>query len=96
MESARNNLKSIYSLAEYPPFIYSNTFNNVDKSIPVYIYKGTKAAYKAADGWCEFTNFVETDFTGIKESEISAPEIKIVNGKVTIPDRPGIGVLPVE
>lgn len=80
-----NSLSEIFVLSPIPPtlsygFDEGMPFYSVNKSIPVYIYKGTKASYKAADGWCEFTNFVETDFTGIKESEISAPEIKIING----------------
>ena len=71
-------LDSIYSLAEYPPFIYSNTFYNVDKSIPVYIPKGTKEDYEFE--WSDFTNFIESDFTGIEDSNISATEIKVIAG----------------
>ena len=73
-----SKLKSIYSLAEYPPLIYSNTFNNVDKSIPVYIPKGTKEDYEFE--WSDFTNFIESDFTGIEDSNISATEIKVIAG----------------
>ena len=80
-----NSLSEILVLSTIPPTLsywYDEAmpFYSVNKSIPVYIYKGTKGAYKAADGWCEFTNFVETDFSGIEGSEISAPEIKVVNG----------------
>ena len=80
-EEAFNNcrkLDSIYSLAEYPPLIYSNTFNNDDKSIPVYIPKGTKEDYEFE--WSDFSNFIESDFTGIEDSNISATEIKVIAG----------------
>ena len=73
-----NNLKSIYSLAEYPPLIYSKTFKNVDKTIPVYIPKGTKEDYEFE--WSDFTNFIESDFTGIEDSNISTTEIKVIAG----------------
>ena len=73
-----NNLKSIYSLAEYPPLIYSKTFINVDKTIPVYIPKGTKEDYEFE--WSDFTNFIESDFTGIEDSNISATEIRVIEG----------------
>ena len=73
-----SKLKSIYSLAEYPPLIYSNTFNNVDKTIPVYIPKGTKEDYEFE--WFDFTNFIESDFTSIEDSNISTTEIKVIAG----------------
>ena len=72
------SLSSIYSLAEYPPFIYSNTFNNVDKTIPVYIPKGTKEDYEFE--WSDFSNFIESDFTGIEDSNIATSEIKVIAG----------------
>ncbi len=73
-----SKLNSIYSLAEYPPFIYSNTFNTVDKTIPVYIPKGTKEDYEFE--WSDFTNFIESDFTGIEDSNIATSEIKVIAG----------------
>ena len=51
-------LTSITSRAIVPPMdkYGSNTFYDVDKSIPVYVPAGSVAAYKAATGWSEFTN----------------------------------------
>ena len=71
-------LRYIYSLAEYPPLIYNNTFNYVPKTIPVYIPKGTKEDYEFE--WSEFTNFIETDFAGVEDNEITNNEIKVIAG----------------
>ena len=71
-------LEAIYSLAEYPPFIYTSTFKGVDKTIPVYIPKGTKEDYELE--WSEFTNFIETDFAGVEDNEITNNEIKVIEG----------------
>ena len=52
-------LISITSFTETPPTIGSNAFSQVDKTIPVYVLIGTVAAYQAAEGWNEFTNYIE-------------------------------------
>ena len=49
--------KEIYSLAETPATIYSDTFN--DYSATLYVPAGAKAAYQAANYWKNFTNIVE-------------------------------------
>ncbi len=53
-----NSLISITCKATVPPILgsYSMAFNNIDKSIPVYVPASSVAAYQAADGWSEFTN----------------------------------------
>jgi hypothetical protein len=53
------NLYMITSEAVNPPACGENCFYNVIKSIPVYVPAGTKAAYKNAAGWNEFTNIQE-------------------------------------
>ncbi len=50
------SLTSITCKAVTPPTIYSITFSDVDKSIPVYVPAGSVEAYKAAAYWKEFTN----------------------------------------
>lgn len=52
-----SGLTSITCHAEISPIIgYGKTFENVDKSIPVYVPTSSIDAYKAANGWKEFTN----------------------------------------
>ncbi len=54
-----SSLTSITCKAVIPPTIgNSNTFYNVDKSIPLYVPAGSVDAYKAADYWKEFTNIL--------------------------------------
>ncbi len=60
--SAFNNctgLTSLVVLATEPPVLAYAVFENVDKSIPVYVPVGTVNAYASAEGWNEFTYFME-------------------------------------
>jgi hypothetical protein len=43
-----------------PPSLNSGVFNNVNKSIPVYVPCGSLEAYQTATGWSEFTNIQES------------------------------------
>ena len=54
--SGCSGLTSIESLAEIPPTLGSNAFDNVSTSIPVYVPCGSVSAYQSAEGWNEFTN----------------------------------------
>ena len=45
--------------AEVPPIMRYHAATSIDKSIPVYIPSGTLSAYQNAEGWNEFTNFIE-------------------------------------
>ena len=60
-----SGLALITVLNETPPSLsssyynYSGVFESVNKSIPVYVPYGTIAAYQAAPGWNEFTNYQE-------------------------------------
>jgi hypothetical protein len=51
-------LTKIYVKAVNSPLIEENTFENVSKSIPVYVC-GSVDEYKKADYWSEFTNIIE-------------------------------------
>ncbi len=57
--SSCTNLESIIVLAETPPTIYSSTFYNCPKSIPVYVPCGSATAYQSVSYWNEFTNIQE-------------------------------------
>jgi hypothetical protein len=50
------NLTTITCKAITPPYVVAGTFNDVNKSITVYVPAESIAAYKAADGWKDFTN----------------------------------------
>jgi hypothetical protein len=64
-----SNLTAITSKATTPPTIGgSNTFNGVDKSIPVYVPASAVEAYKAAEYWKEFTNIIGMTITTPTES----------------------------
>ena len=58
-------LQSMIVLANIPPTLDNGAFSNVNKSIPVYVPVGTIAAYQAAPGWSEFTNYheIESSYT---------------------------------
>ena len=51
-------LTSLTVYAEIPPTTGTYTFNNVDKSIPLYVPCGSLEAYQSATGWNEFTNIL--------------------------------------
>ena len=52
-----NALVSITSKSIVPPkLLYDDAFDEVDKSIPIFVPKESAEAYKTAGGWREFTN----------------------------------------
>lgn len=53
-----SSLTSITCESATPPTISNTTFENVDKSISLYVPQESIATYQAADGWKEFTNIV--------------------------------------
>jgi hypothetical protein len=58
-----DGLTSIKSLATVPPEVGVGTFDNVPKDIPLYVPYGSISAYESADGWNEFSNMEEFQFT---------------------------------
>ena len=66
------NLSSITAQALTPPALGSNVFQDVDKSIPVYIPGGTIDAYSSADGWSLFTNFIESNTIVFADENVEA------------------------
>lgn len=50
-------IEAITVLAEVPPVLGDNVFENVSVDIPVTVPCGTTAAYASATGWSEFTNY---------------------------------------
>ena len=56
-----DGLTSLTVLADNPPVLGNDVFDNVPKDIPVYVPIGTIGAYQNADGWNEFTNYQEIE-----------------------------------
>ena len=52
-------LTSITLISAVPPTLNVNSLGSVDRDIPVYIPCGSLSAYQNAEGWNEFTNFIE-------------------------------------
>jgi hypothetical protein len=52
-------LKEIRVEATTTPAIQSSTFDNIEKSTPVYVPAGCGESYRSADYWSEFTNIIE-------------------------------------
>jgi len=59
-------LESITCRALVPPVCGYNAFSNVTKSIPVHVPNTSESAYKAADGWKDFTN-IKGDISAIEQ-----------------------------
>lgn len=83
-----SSLTAITCEAETPPSIESNTFSYVDKSIPVYVLKGSVNAYQSAEYWSEFTNIQPlkksvTDIT-LNHSSVILTEGEIITLTATI------------
>ena len=56
-----NAIDSIRVLAQVPPVLGNNAFENVPNDIPVHVPCGTVGAYNAAYGWNEFTGIYEDE-----------------------------------
>ena len=54
-----SNLTDITCQAVFPPTCGEQVFGNVPKTIPVYVPKGSVAAYKAADKWADFGDNIQ-------------------------------------
>ena len=65
-------LTSLTVKATTPPTVGSNAFENVDKTIPVYIPDGTIGQYKTATGWSEFFNFVDATVIIFADANVKA------------------------
>ena len=65
-----SSLTAITCHAVTPPTIDSDTFQGVDKGIPVYVPAGSVEAYKEAKYWSEFTNYVGIE-AGIDKSQLT-------------------------
>lgn len=65
-------LTTIKSRAFNPPLIFSDSFDNIDKSaIELRVPTGAKALYQSHEYWREFTNIVEDSSLGLDEEIVA-------------------------
>lgn len=78
-----DRLSQLDILATTPPVIYANTFDGVNRTIPVNVPKGCGEAYRNAPYWSEFTNINEDSSV---EDVLCNTTIKVgtYNGHITI------------
>lgn len=75
------HLKTIFNLNPIPQTIEGNPFLNVNVfEVMVYVPKGSSEEYRAADGWTDFTNFLEM---GALEIALSEQTLKLTAGNST-------------
>ncbi len=67
-------LTSITSLATTAPHAGSEAFDNVPKSIPVFVPKDGLASYKAEDEWKDFDNFITLEDKAAAEAVVAKIE----------------------
>ena len=58
-----SRLTEVRSMIKEPFEISSNCWNVVEKTIPLYVPRGTKEKYQSTDGWKRFTNIIEMEGT---------------------------------
>ena len=94
-----SSLTSITCKAANPPTLVAiGVFYDVDKSIPLYVPKGSVEVYKSTEYWSEFTNIVGVDMeTGIDNSEFTIQNSELIydliGRKVNAPQKDGIYIV---
>ena len=79
-----SSIKQIISYNPTPPQASGNPFGTVDKTIPVYIPKGSLELYKEANEFYKFSNFIEVDFTGIEECCSDGKQNLFISGETLV------------
>lgn len=57
--------------AAVPPMVEAETFEDIDRGIPLYVPLGTSLKYRESDYWCEFFNVIEYDVPAAIENTTS-------------------------
>ncbi len=76
-------LTGITCHAATPPAVGKETFDRVERTIPVYVPAGSIEAYRAAECWNEFTDYRPIETTGITAPSL-AKSITVKDGEVHI------------
>ena len=91
------NLTEIYCQASVPPTCvtedgvyntdYNPTFSQSTLSNGVlYVPEGSKSAYQAAEGWCQFDDIREKSFSQVDAIRDSHVELSVVGGRIVLSD----------
>jgi hypothetical protein len=64
-------LTSVTCFATTPPQLDSYVFEEVDKSIPLYVPAGSISAYKSANQWKDFTNILPISQQGLEDVQVN-------------------------
>ena len=67
--------------AAVPPMVEAETFEDIDRSIPLYVPMGTALQYKEAEYWCEFFNVIEYNAPSAVENT-NSPTSKVNSQKL--------------
>lgn len=86
-----SNLERITVNAAIPPVIEANTFYEVDRSIPVYVPKGSLEAYKADAYWSEF-RLLDDDPATVISPEADNSGCYAANGMIYNPNGVSLNV----
>ena len=95
-----STLNGLVCLASMPPACGVAVFRGMDKSLcTLKVPKGSKDAYRQADGWKEFPNIEEVDVTGIEAvaaesvSNADITDIYDLNGSRRDALQPGVNIV---
>lgn len=84
-----SKVANIYCKAVMPPKIKYNRlfdYNTVGyEQVILHVPLGYKAVYEATDGWKQFANIVEEDFTPIDVARINEDAVRYVDGMLSLP-----------
>ncbi len=79
------DIKSIYCYAATPPTTGEDVwYDEVSDAATLYVPEGTKSDYEAAPTWKDFSNIVETDFTGIESVAEDGVNVVVENGNIVV------------
>jgi hypothetical protein len=82
------NINKMTIESTLPPTVFTNTFNKVNKNIPLYVPDGSVSLYKSAFGWKDFYN-IKGNSTMVSELEESNYIINIINRNIKISNATG-------
>ncbi len=81
-------LKHIYSHNPIPPTTYDHTYytfsSKIFRETTLYVPVGSLSAYQEADGWVNFWNIVEMDFSGVEEAITESTTVTVQGGAIVV------------
>ena len=74
-------LKEVKTLAETPPFVYDNTFDNYD--IPLYVPEASISLYQSTSPWSIFSPLKTLTGGDVEVKKCATPTISYNNGRIS-------------